>query len=141
MTERDATTESSGPARVRAVLKYLELKTGFAGNGPAWIGRVKTSRTGSTLYFNGRALKKGSVGEGNYFDLVTGEAFWVSGVKLDGNDRHWCGSGKITIGAAVVEEYLAMRGMTTLDLARFIVSTEIIETNPASFVAIENRPL
>ena len=81
------------------MLKYIELKSGFADNGPAWIGRVRTSKTGATVYFNGRALKKGNVGSGNFFDLVTGEAFWVSGVKRNGDDRHWAGSGKIAVEA------------------------------------------
>ena len=40
------------------MLKYIELKTGYNDNGPAWIGRVKVSKSGCTLYFNGRALKR-----------------------------------------------------------------------------------
>jgi hypothetical protein len=30
---------------------YIELKTGYQDNGPAWIGRVKFSKTGQTIYF------------------------------------------------------------------------------------------
>ena len=33
-------------------IKYIELKTGYADNGPAWIGNVKESKTGKTIYFN-----------------------------------------------------------------------------------------
>jgi hypothetical protein len=70
------------------MLKYIELKTGYTDNGPAWIARVKTSKSGRTLYFNGRALKQGGRGaSGNHVDLTTGEMFWVSGVKRDGTDR------------------------------------------------------
>jgi hypothetical protein len=29
-------------------IKYVELKSGYADNGPAWIGRVKNSKTGNT---------------------------------------------------------------------------------------------
>jgi hypothetical protein len=36
------------------LLKYIELKSGHSDNGPAWIGYVTPSKTGRTLYFNGR---------------------------------------------------------------------------------------
>ena len=39
------------------MLKYIELKSGYNDNGPAWIGRVQQSRTGRTVYFNGMALR------------------------------------------------------------------------------------
>jgi len=84
------------------VLKYIELKTGYNDNGPAWIARVKVSKSGQTVYFNGRALKKGSNGPGNFHDLQTGESFWESGVKRDGTDRHWAGSGKVLVEAAAL---------------------------------------
>jgi hypothetical protein len=45
---------------------------------------------------------------GNYVDVVTGEEFWVSGVKRDGNDRHWAGGGPVEIDADVFDEYLGM---------------------------------
>ena len=41
-----------------ALLRYVELKSGYADNGPAWIGYVTPSKSGRTLYFNGRALRK-----------------------------------------------------------------------------------
>ena len=123
------------------MLKYIELKTGFNDDGPAWIGRVKLSKSGRTVYFNGRALKQGARGDsGNFFDLQTGEAFWVSGIKRDGRDRHWAGAGKITIEAAAVAEYLALVGKPELDRSRFVVSTEIRETDPAQFFTLENEP-
>jgi hypothetical protein len=40
------------------MLKYVELKTVYEDNGPAWVGFVTRSKTGRTAYFNGRALKK-----------------------------------------------------------------------------------
>jgi hypothetical protein len=121
------------------MLKYIELKTGYHDDGPAWIGRVKTSKSGRTIYFNGRALKQGTGGApGNYFDLQTGELFWVSGVKRNAEDRHWAGSGKVLIEAAAVEEYLAVVGRTELDTTRLIVTHDIKPTDPADFVALEN---
>jgi hypothetical protein len=32
-------------------IKYIELKTGYSDYGPAWIGRVKKSKSGKTIYF------------------------------------------------------------------------------------------
>jgi hypothetical protein len=121
------------------LLKYIELKTGYHDNGPAWIGRVKTSKSGRTIYFNGRALKQGVKGPGNYIDVQTGEVFWVSGVKRNAEDRHWAGSGKVLVEAAAVEEYLAFVGGTELDETRFRVTHDIKDTDPADFVAFENR--
>ena len=40
------------------VLRYVELKSGHSDNGPAWIGYVTESKSGRTLYFNGRGLMK-----------------------------------------------------------------------------------
>jgi hypothetical protein len=74
-------------------LRYIELKSGYSDDGPAWIGYVQESKSGRTLYFNGRGLMKlkgqrrGDSG-GNYVDMENGESFWVSGVKKDGQDRH-----------------------------------------------------
>src|SRR5258708_17189339 len=93
------------------ILRYIELKSGHANNGPGWIGYVTSSKTGRTLYLNGRGLMKlkgqrrGDSG-GNYVDMETGESFWVSGVKKNGEDRHWAGSGKVLVEAAAVAEYL-----------------------------------
>jgi hypothetical protein len=85
-------------------LRYVELKSGHDDNGPAWIGYVTPSKSGRTLYFNGRALMKlkgqrRSDEGGNYCDMETGESFWVSGVKKNGQDRHWAGFGKVMVEA------------------------------------------
>lgn len=124
------------------MLKYVELKTGYNGDGPAWIGRVKLSKSGRTVYFNGRALKRGVRGaSGNHYDLKTGDIFWVSGIKRYGQDRHWAGSGKVLIEAGAVDEYLSLVGEPVLDKARFTVSNETRDTDPADFVEGENEPL
>ncbi len=125
------------------MLRYIELKTGYNDNGPAWIGRVKLSRSGQTVYFNGKALKRagGSLPGGNHFDLETREIYWVSGVKRDGQDRHWAGSGKITIEADAVQEYLRVVGATELDRSRFVVSDAIAPADPSKFYKLENEPL
>lgn len=119
------------------MLRYIELKSGYDDNGPAWIGRVKLSRSGQTIYFNGKAFKR--VERGTYIDLETRELYWISGVKKRGTNRHWAGSGRITIEAAAVAEYLELVGESELDRSQFIVSHSIAETDPARFHQLENE--
>lgn len=124
------------------MLRYIELKSGYHDNGPAWIARVKESKSGRTIYFDGRALKQGVSGAaGNFFDLATGDLFWVSGIKRDGTDRHWAGSGKVMIEADAVAEYLSVIGSRELDTTRFVVTSGIRATDPADFVELENQRL
>ena|ERR1035437_403156 len=99
---------------------YIELKTGFNDKGPAWIGRVKFSKTKQTIYFLNKAFKKGSFYYGNYTDIETGESYWISGLKKNGQDRHWAGSGKIMIDKKVINEYLELTGQKLLEESKFI---------------------
>ena len=123
-----------------STLRYVELKTGYHDDGPAWIGYVSASRSARTIYFNGQAFRRSSRGtSGNYYDLETGSEYWISGVKRRGGDRHWAGSGKITIEAAAVEEYLAVTGAKELDRSRFVVSHTIRPTDVSKFHDAENR--
>ena len=123
------------------VLKYIELKSGYSGNGPAWIGRVKLSKSRQTIYFNGKALKRGGGTRGNHFDIDTREEYWVSGVKKDGTDRHWAGNGKVLIETSAVEEYLEFTGAGALDLKRLQVIPDLPSTDPKKFIAAENERL
>jgi hypothetical protein len=123
------------------MLKYIELKTGFTGNGPAWIARVTVSRSGRTIYFNGMALKraKGGMASGNHYELQSGSEYWISGVKKTGLDRHWAGSGKVAIEESAVAEYLEIVGGAALDASRFQVVPDLPPTDPGAFHAAENR--
>jgi hypothetical protein len=121
------------------MLKYIELKSGYADNGPAWIARVKQSRSGQTIYFNGKALKK--IERGTYQDVESKERYWVSGVKKDATDRHWAGSGKILVEATVVQEYLAIVGSDKLDPKKHRVIGPLPLTDISRFVALENEPI
>ena len=126
---------------MRDALKYIELKTGQADKGPAWIARVKLSRSRTTVYFNGKALKRGGGMSGNHFDIQTGEEYWVSGVKKDGKDRHWAGSGKVAIEASAVEEYLRLIGAGELDRSRLVVVDDLEDPDPSKFYDLENELL
>ena len=116
-------------------LKYVELKTGYADDGPAWIGNAEFSKTGMTVYFNGRAFKGN--GHGLCSDLETHEVYWISGIKKNGLDRHWAGRGKIKIDRNIVREYLAIVGLDTLDTAKYEV-VELLETDKTKFTEMEN---
>ncbi len=89
-------------------IMYVELKSDQGDHGPAWIGRVRTSKTGRTLYYRGRQLQRHQGLAGNYVDLKTREEFWVSGVKKDGRDRHWAGGGPVEIDPDVLDQYLEL---------------------------------
>jgi hypothetical protein len=135
---RSSSRTTSAPA---AMLRYVELKTGYNDSGPAWIGYVSMSRSGRTVYFNGKAFKRSTrAASGNYYDIETGDEYWISGIKKRGGDRHWAGSGKITIEASAVDEYLSITGAKKLDPSRFVVSNAIKPTDPTIFHDVENRP-
>ena len=88
---------------------YIEFKSGDGRNdrGPARIGRVTFSKSGKTIHY--RDLKfqslKGSGFCANYFDIETGDEYWISGSKRNGQDRHWAGGGPVEIDEDVREEY------------------------------------
>ena len=122
-------------------LKYIELKSGFGDTGPAWIGMVEYSKSGRTVYFNGRALKNiNAMGRegGNHYDIETDEEYWVSGVKKDGTDRHWAGGGKIMIDRNVVDLYLSKVNFNSLDKNQFEL-TDIKPTDKQKFTKLENE--
>ena len=62
-------------------LMYIELKTGYSDDGPAWIGYVKTSKTKKTIYFNNHAFQKYNGNYANYIDIENGDEYWISGLK------------------------------------------------------------
>ena len=68
---------------MRTELKYIELKSGFSEKGTAWIGLVSFSKSGKTVYFNGKGFQSlGGTGVegGNYYEIGTGNEYWISGV-------------------------------------------------------------
>ena len=70
-------------------IMYVEDKSEGL-TGPARIGWVTFSRSGRTLYYRGRAfrsLKGTGMSKANYYDIETGEEFWISGPRRDGADR------------------------------------------------------
>jgi hypothetical protein len=85
---------------------YIERKSG-ALEGEARIGRVTFSKTGQTLYYAGKKFQtlKGVGFKSNYFDVQTGEDYWISGPKKEGGDRLYGGRLPVEIDGDVSEEY------------------------------------
>lgn len=93
---------------MKSKIMYIELKSHSGGhddNGPAWISKIKFSKSGKSLYFREKLLLKYNAGCGNYIDSETDEIYWISGPKKDGQDRyHWAGE-KTKIDDDIKEEY------------------------------------
>jgi hypothetical protein len=97
----------------RTRIMYIELKTGYDGDGPAWISRVSYSKTEKSLRWKGRLLQHATADEreqygwteGNYFDFESRRAYWASGAKRDGKDRLAPHEGKLTVDEDVREDY------------------------------------
>ncbi|MDP2188898.1 MAG: hypothetical protein Q8J69_09480 [Sphingobacteriaceae bacterium] len=119
-------------------LKYIELKTGYEHNGPAWIAYVEFSKSGKTIYFNGMALHGN--GHGICSDIVSRDIYWISGIKKNGEDRHWLGKGGIQIDKKAIDEYLTVAGLQMLDPKKYTV-VDIQPTDKSKFIDIENSKL
>lgn len=76
-------------------IMYVQLKTGYnTDRGPSWIARVTFTRSWRTLYFHGRTLHRvtGTARanhDANFYDVETGEGYWVSGPKRDRTDGRY----------------------------------------------------
>jgi hypothetical protein len=97
-------------------IMYIESKAQGL-NGPARIGKVTFSKTGKSLHYGQLTFQslKGSGFKANYYDVATGEHYWISGPRKDGNDRLYASSIPVEIDADVREEYWsAIRGRPDL---------------------------
>lgn len=119
-------------------LKYIELKTSYSDDGPAWIGYVEFSKSGQTIYFNDMAIKCNGHGGGT--NVESGDIYWVTGVKKKGTNRHTFGKGKIQIDSTAIDEYLELTGQSQLDLSMFEI-VEVAKTDKTRFNEIENKKI
>lgn len=85
----------------------MENKSDAGDRGEARIGWVTFSKTGRSIYYRGRQFQriKGGGVSGNYYDVETGDEYWISGVKKAGTNRHWAGGGEIVIDEDARAEY------------------------------------
>ena len=92
---------------------YIESKAGGL-TGPARIGRVTFSKSGATIYYQDKAFQslRGGGFKSNYFDVETGEPYWISGPHKDGQDSLYATHLKATVDDDAIEEYwLKIRGL------------------------------
>lgn len=88
-------------------IMYIESKAGSL-SGPARIGRVSFSKTGKSITYKSQTFQsqKGAGFKSNYFDVETGDPYWISGPRKDGADRLYPeSSSPIEIDEDVREEY------------------------------------
>jgi hypothetical protein len=84
---------------------YIESKA-HGLTGEARIGRVTFSKTGKTISYRGRSFQSLKGGyKANYFDIDTGEEYWISGPRRDGADRLYGERLPVTIDDDVRAEY------------------------------------
>ena len=95
----------------RSRIMYVEDKSEGL-EGQARIGRVYFSKSGKTLYYQGLVFKslKGAGFKANYYEIETGDEYWISGPRKDQNDRLFGGNKDVEIDADVLDEYRAMVG-------------------------------
>jgi len=71
----------------KKAIKYIEFKGGVSAL-EARIGNVSLSKSGRTLRYKGREFSslKGQGFKANYYDIETGDHYWISNCRKDGND-------------------------------------------------------
>lgn len=85
---------------------YMESKSGHA-NGQARIGRVSFSKTGGTLRYGDLEFisLKGRGSKANYLETGSGDEYWISGPRKDGQDRLYVSAVPVDIDDDVREKY------------------------------------
>jgi len=85
---------------------YIEYK-GEGLTGDARIGLVKFSKSMKSIHYGGKTFQtlKGSGFKSNYFDVDTGEHYWISGCRKDGADRLYGEKLPIHIDKDIQKEY------------------------------------
>ena len=92
---------------MKSRIMYVERKDSVM-SAEARIGRVTFSKTGRTLHYQGKQFQTlaGTGFKSNYYDIVSGEEYWISGCKRNGADALY--SAIVEIDEDVREEYWTM---------------------------------
>lgn len=91
---------------MRSRIMYIESKAdGLVG--PSRIGRVTYSKSGATLYYQGKAFRslKGTGYKANYYEVESGDYYWISGPHRDGCDGLYATNTRSEIDEDVRDEY------------------------------------
>jgi hypothetical protein len=85
-------------------IMYIEYK-GEGLIGPARIGLVHFSKSGKSVHYDGKTFEtlSGRGYKANYFDVETGEHYWISGCRKDGMDALY--NTNVSIDEDIREEY------------------------------------
>jgi len=73
--------------------------------GPGRIGRVTFSKTGKSMYYDGKTFHRAEGFKSNYVCEQTGESYWISGPKRRGGDALYATNIATKIDENVREEY------------------------------------
>lgn len=93
-------------------IMFIQLKSGHnTDEGPSWITRLRFTKSWRTAHFRGRTLRRvtGTAFDNsaaNFYDVESGEEYWVSGPKRDRTDTRY-GHGKPIVEDDVRSEYEA----------------------------------
>jgi hypothetical protein len=88
---------------------YIERKAGNL-TGPARIGRVTYSKTRLSIYYHGKEFRRLKGGfKANYYDVETGEEYWISGPRKDGRDALYVTNIPTEIDDDVKDDYRRIR--------------------------------
>lgn len=93
----------------RSRIMYIENKSrGLEGD--ASIGRVYFSKSGKTLYYRGLRFQslKGAGFKSNYYEVTSGEEYWISGPRKDENNRLYGGNRGVVIDENIKSDYLQL---------------------------------
>ncbi|WP_282605119.1 1-deoxy-D-xylulose-5-phosphate synthase [Pelagibius sp. Alg239-R121] len=93
----------------RSRIMYIENKSEGL-EGPARKGRVYFSKSGKSLYYCGLMFQSlsGAGIKANYFEVESGEHYWISGPRKDQNDRLYGGNKGVVVDSDVLDEYDAL---------------------------------
>lgn len=87
-------------------IMFIENKDGENNlTGDARIGRVTFSKTKQSIHYKGQTFERIRGFKANYRDVGTGDPYWISGCKENGEDRLYGERLPILIDEDVREEY------------------------------------
>lgn len=118
---------------------YIECKAETLDNPTGYFVLEHRSKSGRTVYFNNKALKQFNGYKENYYDIETGEEYWVSGAKKNMQDQLNGDTSNAFIQEEAVELYLKHTGKSTLPKSYTVVKLKT--TDVERFNEIENSKL
>lgn len=77
---------------------------------------------------------------GGCHDIETGDIYWITGIKKDGNNRHIFGRSKIQIKDRAIEEYESITGIKIHNNENFELVT-VTSTSKERFNGILNEKI